>query len=310
MNQSETISTIYYRLKPLIPRRLQIWLRSKMIARKRMALSDVWPILEKAGKRPDGWSGWPDSKEFAVVLTHDVELASGQGKVPELIKLEEELGFRSSINFVPERYNVSQDLRRDLTANGFEVGVHGLLHDGKLFLSRKTFKKRAVQINRYLEDWNAVGFRSPTMRPNLTWIHDLNLEYDASTFDTDPFDFQPEGVATIFPFWRSGSSNQSGYIELPTTLPQDFYLFVLMKEKNIDIWRRKLDWIAAKGGMALINTHPDYMNFGAKKSSFDEYPVEYYVEFLNYIQSHYDNRYWHVLPNQIAKFWEGTQLNS
>ena len=34
-------------------------------------------------------------------------------------------------------------------------------------------------------------------------------------------------------------------------------LFILMREKNIDIWKQKLDWIAKHGGMALVNTHPD-----------------------------------------------------
>ena len=38
-------------------------------------------------------------------------------------------------------------------------------------------------------------------------------------------------------------------------------LFILMKEKNIDIWKQKLDWISEHSGMALLNTHPDYMNF-------------------------------------------------
>ena len=130
----------------------------------------------------------------------------------------------------------------------------------------------------------------------------MNLEYDASTFDTDPFDFQPEGVATIFPFWKPGNSDQRGYIELPTTLPQDFYLFVLMKEKNIDIWKRKLDWIAAKGGMALVNTHPDYMHFGERNLSFDQYPVKYYEMFLEYLRDHYSGQYWHSLPKTVAGF--------
>jgi len=34
-----------------------------------------------------------------------------------------------------------------------------------------------------------------------------------------------------------------------------------MQEKNIDIWKRKLEWVAENGGMPLVNTHPDYMNF-------------------------------------------------
>jgi hypothetical protein len=32
-----------------------------------------------------------------------------------------------------------------------------------------------------------------------------------------------------------------------------------MGEKTISIWKKKLDWIVEKGGMALLITHPDYM---------------------------------------------------
>ena len=30
---------------------------------------------------------------------------------------------------------------------------------------------------------------------NLEWFHRLNIEYDTSTFDTDPFEPEPEGEA-------------------------------------------------------------------------------------------------------------------
>jgi hypothetical protein len=92
---------------------------------------------------------------------------------------------------------------------------------------------------------------------------------DASTFDTDPFEPQPEGMGTIFPFWVHDGSKTKGFVEIPYTLPQDFTLFVLMREKNIDIWKKKLDWIVEKGGMALLITHPDYMIFGGKRPGME-----------------------------------------
>jgi hypothetical protein len=39
------------------------------------------------------------------------------------------------------------------------------------------------------------------MLRNLDWLHDLDVQYDASTFDTDPFEPQPDGRHTMFPFW-------------------------------------------------------------------------------------------------------------
>jgi glycosyltransferase involved in cell wall biosynthesis len=299
MNKSE----IYYHLKPLIPRRLQIQLRRMVVARKRVRFSNVWPIDERAAKLPEGWTGWPEGKKFALVLTHDVDTARGQDRCRQLMELEERLGFRSSFGFVPERYAVSADLRWDLERRGFEVYVHGLYHDGLYYTSRKTFMERADRINHYLLDWKAVGFRSPSMQRNLDWFHDLCIEYDASSFDTDPFEPQPDGVGTIFPFRIRKNRTQNGYVELPYTLPQDHTLFVILREKSIDIWKKKVDWIAERGGMVLLITHPDYMHFGPGSPSLEEYPARFYEGFLQYARSKYDGQFWHVLPKEISRYW-------
>ena len=304
------LNRLFYYLKPFIPRALQIAVRRQIALRKRRLHRHIWPIDPDAGKPPEEWSGWPDKKRFALVLTHDVDTQTGQEKCMDLVKIEKQMGFRSSYNFVPERYKVSSDLRHYLVENGFEVGVHGLNHDGKLYTSRKIFQERAVRINFYLNDWGSIGFRSPAMHHNLDWIHDLDIEYDASTFDTDPFEPQSDGVGTIFPFWVQRKFTREGYMELPYTLPQDFTLFVILREKNIDIWKQKLDWIADKGGMVLLNTHPDYMKFAdEKEKSIEIYPVNYYAELLKYILSEYKGQYWHLLPKDIARYWVKDIMN-
>ena len=300
---------IFYLLKPFIPRSFQISLRRFVALRKRNLCGHIWPIDYAANKKPIGWSGWPNNKRFALVLTHDVDTAAGQEKCHRLATLENNLGFRSSFNFVPERYTVTPELRDYLSGNGFEVGVHGLLHDGKLYQSRKLFLNRATHINQYLEEWEAVGFRSPAMHHNLDWIHDLDIEYDASTFDTDPFEPQSDGVHTIFPFFVKGDVVQKGYVELPYTLPQDFTLFVLMKEKTTKIWKEKTDWIAKNGGMVLLNTHPDYMSFERNRLRMAEYRSELYEEFLRYILDRYKTQFWHVLPRDMGRFCLKTQVH-
>jgi len=294
------VPKIYYKLKKYIPRRTQLFLRRQMVRGQRRLYGKMWPIDESAKARPAFWQGWPEQKKFALVLTHDVDTAKGVANCKKLMVLELLLGFRSSFNFVPERYPVPAELRHELTANGFEVGVHGLNHDGALYSSREIFRSRAKLINKYIEEWQAAGFRSPSMHHELDWIHDLNIEYDASTFDTDPFEPQSDGVSTIFPFWVHNGSPEVGYVELPYTLPQDFTLFVLMGQQNIDIWRTKLDWLAANGGMVLVNVHPDYMNFSKREKRLEEYPARYYQQFLEYIKERYDGQYWHVLPREMA----------
>src|SRR5687767_13380253 len=107
----------------------------RAIARRQLEKSrDRWPILPAAGTPPKDWCGWPNGKKFAFVLTHDVESQRGLDHCEELLALERKLGFRSSFNFIPEGpYKVSQTLIERIKAEGFEVGVHDLHHNGKLY---------------------------------------------------------------------------------------------------------------------------------------------------------------------------------
>ena len=296
------VNRFYYLIKPALPWRLRLALRRWRASRRRRAVADVWPIDPKASRIPRGWPGWPDGKKFAFVLTHDVEGSKGLDRIEQLVDLERRHGFRSSLNFVPEgEYRVSDSMLQNVRQLGFEVGIHGLEHDGKLYRSKKEFAAKALRIRKYLRNWNACGFRSPLMQHNLQWLHALNAEYDSSTFDTDPFEPEPDGIGTIFPFWVAGP-NGGGYVELPYTLVQDLNLFEVLREQDIDIWRRKVDWIAQHGGMVLLNTHPDYMCFDGK-SKRDEYPVSRYVEFLSYVQQKYEGSYWHALPRDVARYY-------
>ena len=182
-----SIRSAYYLLKPLIPRSFQLHLRRQLVTQKQALYASKWPIDIAASLSRELFKGWPDDNKFAVILTHDVDTEKGKAKCFYLAEVERRLGFWSSFNFVPEKYRVDPNLLSQLVDSGFEIGVHGLNHDGKLYKSRKTFQERATKINAYLKQWDAVGFRSPSMHHNLEWLHDLNIEYDASTFDTDPF---------------------------------------------------------------------------------------------------------------------------
>ena len=296
------LNEIYYFLKPFIPWSVRLALRRQRAHSRLATYASTWPIDPKAGVHPPSWPGWPGGKQFAFVLTHDVEGAKGLSRVAQLAALETRNGFRSSFNFVPDgEYVLSADLRENMIRQGFEVGVHGLQHDGKLYASKEEFAGKAAQIRNFLREWNACGFRSPLMQHKLAWLHQLGVEYDASTFDTDPFEPEPDAVGTVFPFWVPGPNN-SGFVELPYTLPQDFTLFVVLREPNIDIWKKKLDWVAACGGMALLNTHPDYMCFDGQPKK-DEFPSAFYEEFLTYAKEKYSGAYWSTTPCEAARFY-------
>jgi len=296
------LNKAYYVVKPALPWPIRIALRRLQADRRRAAYSGGWPIDEKAGATPPGWPGWPEGKRFALVLTHDVEWARGLRRIGRVMDLERQYGFRSSFNLIPEReYRVPDSLRHIIHASGFEVGIHGLKHDGKLYSSKAEFAARAARIREYIQEWKVSGFRSPLMQHRLGWLHLLGTEYDASTFDTDPFEPESDGVGTIFPFWVPGPAG-TGYVELPYTLAQDHTLFVILREKNSDVWKRKLDWVAERGGMALINTHPDYMCFEDRPAR-DEAPSSHYEALLKYARSKYEGQFWHALPRDVARFY-------
>ena len=218
------------------------------------------------------------------------------------MEIEKSSGFRSSFNFVPNDYVVPGHFLDEIEAEGFETGVHGYTHRGNLFANRKRFPEIARKINEVIKRWHVVGFRAPSMFHNLDWIHALDLEYDASTFDTDPFEPQSDGVGTIFPFIKTDSASGKSYVELPYTLPQDFTLFLLLRHPDIDIWKKKLDWVASRGGMALVIVHPDYIDFEGGSNSLNDYPLKRYTDFLDYVSSSYADQYWHALPREIARY--------
>src|SRR5690606_37204961 len=134
-----------------------------------------------------------------------------------------------------------------------------------------------------LKAWNSVGFRAGFKFHNLDWLRDLAIEYDASTFDTDPFEPQPEGVGTIFPFWVKGHQAGTGYVELPYTFPQDSTWSLIVREGAIDIWKRRLDWMAAHGGMVLLDVHPDYPALDHGPMTISEFAPSIYRGLLKYI---------------------------
>jgi glycosyltransferase involved in cell wall biosynthesis len=153
------------------------------------------------------------------------------------------------------------------------------------------------------------------MLRNLEWFQQLDIQYDSSTFDTDPFEPQPDGSRTIFPFWVAGASDASvpqehrrgdgrnGYVELPYTLPQDSTLFLLLEERTTAVWRRKLAWLVERRGMAMVNVHPDYLRFEGDSEKRSTYPAELYASFLREVAGNYAGRYWPALPRQVADWY-------
>lgn len=294
----------YGGVRRFMPSAFRPLMRRSFLAPQRREFILDWPVEDRWSRfmrrtlenalRIDGGIGgsrlafWPGGLRFSIVLTHDVESARGLGFLPEVLDLEETYGFRSLVNLVPREYPIPEGLIAELRGRGFEVGVHGLDHSGDLFLDADRFARRAVEINTHLNRWDAVGFRAPFTHRNPEWMQMLDVEYDSSFFDTDPFESIPGGTMCIWPFFMGR------FVELPYTLVQDHTLVETLRERSPKIWLEKVDVIARHGGMALLISHPDYLRKGIG--------MAIYEEFLKKMADRADA--WKALPRDVARWWK------
>jgi peptidoglycan/xylan/chitin deacetylase (PgdA/CDA1 family) len=292
----------YYLSRPMLPRRLQLNLRRAFSHVQGRASFPNWPVedslhdlytwlfarlSEVAGQPVPFLGAWPDGRSWALVLTHDVETSAGIHNMELLRDIERQLGYRSSWNFVPLRYQLQDAVIRALRADGCEIGVHGLRHDGHDLGSRRLMEKRLPAMREYAERWNAAGFRSAATQRHWEWMPGLGFGYDSSYTDTDPYEPQPGGCCTYLPYF-----NQK-MVELPITLPQDHTVFCVLGASDTELWMRKAERLRERHSMALALTHPDY--------AVDTRVREAYRKLLESFQR--DAAVWHALPAEVAEWW-------
>ena len=268
----------YYRVRVVLPRAVQIWMRRRYARVQARTPFPRWPLetslhdyidlllgllADLAGAELPYIAPWPDGHSWALVLTHDVETTVGLGALDPLLDIERSHGMRSSWNFVPRRYAVPDALVRELQADGFEVGVHGLHHDGRDLSSLSGLRSRLPAIHAVAQRWRAVGFRSPASHRRWEWMALLPFDYDSSYPDTDPFEPQRGGCCSWWPFFNGQ------LVELPLTMPHDHTLFVILGHRDESTWVDKAQVLRERGGMALIVTHPDYLLEGPGLAAYD-----------------------------------------
>jgi peptidoglycan/xylan/chitin deacetylase (PgdA/CDA1 family) len=291
----------YYTVRPLLPRPAQLALRRAFSRVQARAAFPRWPIetglhdlydtlfgwfAETLGGALPGLSPWPRGKSWALVLTHDVEHADGYRAMPIMRDIEQRLGYRSAWYLVPERdYEVDDATVQDLRDGGFEVGVHGLHHDGR-DLVPSVLPGRLGAIQRWRDRWQAVGFRSPATHRDWEAMPRLGFDYDSSSFDTDPFEPQSGGCCTWLPF------HNSDLIELPMTLTMDHTVFVILRRGG-SLWEEKTELLRRRGGMALLLTHPDYMQDPGRLAAYQRF-----------LEAHAtDETAWRALPCEVSAWW-------
>ena len=294
----------FYRTKRLLPRAAQIAGRRVIIRWQGRPEFPAWPVdlsvsrllrfyafcLLLAQSRTDArfrWF-WPDGHRAAMILTHDVENESGVRRALAVADLEEEQGFRSSFNF-GAWYRIDPGLLKELDARGFEVGVHGLRHDRSLFASRSAFEAGVLGLRRFADELGARGFRSPATHRNHDWLAELPFDYDCSVPHSDPFEPQPGGSCSFWPYFLGP------VVELPYTLPQDYTLFTLLRHRSNRLWLEQSERLVRENGLIQCVTHSDDGYLG------DPRQRGLYREFLAAMAERED--VWRTLPREVAAWW-------
>jgi hypothetical protein len=89
------------------------------------------------------------------------------------------------------------------------------------------------------------------------------------------------------------------FVELPHTLVQDYTLTDILKEETPRLWLEKVDFIRQHYGMALLNSHPDYLKVPSR--------FNIYSRFLQTMRD--KENYWHALPREIAQWWKQRSIS-
>lgn len=234
---------------------------------------------------------WPDGFSSCTIVTHDVEHAGGKDFCSHLMDIDESFGFRSSFQIVPEeRYPVESSFLQSIRDRGFEVNVHDLKHDGRLYAERAEFLRRAQRINEYARRFGAEGFRSGILYRNADWYDAFEFSYDMSIPNVGHLDPQRGGCCTVMPYFLGR------VVELPLTCTQDHTLFNILKEYSLSLWKRQVDLIRKNHGLVTILIHPDYV--------MEPRAQAVYKGLLNHLRElSADGSVWTPLPREAAAWW-------
>jgi hypothetical protein len=296
---------LFYRVKRFIPRSVQLRGRKMLIRMQKNPSFPAWPIDQSVARLVRFYAQclmiaqgrtelsfrwfWPERFRSALLLTHDVESGEGLRRAIEIADLEEERGFRSSFNIVADWYPIDWGVLNELQTRGFELGVHGVHHDLSMFISRSSFESQLPIVREMADRLGASGFRSPATHRSIEWLSDLPLSYDCSVPHSDPFEPQPGGCCSLWPFFIGD------VVEVPYTLTQDLTLMTLLGHRNTDLWRKQFEHIEDLNGLAQLITHPDPGYLG------DPMKQAMYVDFLEFVRAR--PGVWATLPRDLVDWW-------
>jgi hypothetical protein len=307
ITSAEAARRVYYFFRPILPVAVRKHLQKIRLSDWEKIPFPRWPVdvtvdtlleeamvlqLRRAGtqKIPFVWF-WPDGAPSCAILTHDVEGAAGRRFCGQLMDLDDAYGIKASFQVIPAAANgESQALCAAIRARGFEVNVHDLNHDGRLFHSKQQFLHRVASINDYGRQFGSRGFRSAAMYRQQGWYDALHFSYDMSVPNVAHLEAQRGGCCTVMPYFIGN------VLELPLTTIQDYSLFHILGDYSIGLWRTQLELILAANGLVTLLTHPDYLSEPRAQAV--------YRDLLTHVRQMRDEgKLWVALPGDVDRWW-------
>jgi glycosyltransferase involved in cell wall biosynthesis len=307
LGSHSAVRRIYYWGRPLLSLRLRSVLQRIKLRGKLKSPFPSWPVdrsvdklFEKlmiatirangGGPVPFIWF-WPEGKQAAFVLTHDVEDDAGKTFCSSLMDIDDEYGFKASFQIVPEeRYSVEPEFLQQFRDRQFDICVHDLNHDGYLYREYSEFKRRAKLINYYCKVFGANGFRSGVLYRNLRWYGEFDFAYDMSVPNVGHLDPQGGGCCTVMPYYVGD------ILEIPVTLTQDYSLFHILHQYSIDLWKQQIRTITDGHGLISVIIHPDYV--------IEPEQQQLFRSLLDFVRQQCSARQiWATVPSAINSWW-------
>ena len=238
---------------------------------------------------------WPEGAPACGMMTHDVEGQAGLDFCDELIDIDDAYAIKSAFQLIPEgREDAWRRTAERLRRRGFEVNLHDLNHDGRLFADKESFLRHAKRINDYTREFGCDGFRSGAMYREQGWFGAFEFAYDMSVPNAAHLEPQRGGCCTVMPYFVGN------LLELPLTTVQDYTLFHILNDYSTTLWREQIGLIRKHHGLISVITHPDYL-IGRREQ-------QVYVELLRYLAELRErDGLWLALPGEINRWWRNRQ---
>lgn len=305
--ESEMARAAYYLIRDYLPASVRRQLQKIYFRDWEKLRFPAWPVdftvdnlhelyllllMEASGvdRVPFIWF-WPNGAPSCLIVTHDVETSAGRDFTSQLMDLDEAHNFKSSFQVIPEkRYTVPDEYVSEIRTRGFEFNVHDLNHDGRLYLEKREFLKRAARINAFIHRYESCGFRAGSMYRNQDWYGAFDFSYDMSVPNVANLDAMRGGCCTVMPYFVDS------ILELPVTTTQDYSLFYILNDYSTDLWKKQLELIRNRNGLMSIITHPDYL--------IEQRARSVYVSLLEHLSLKVsDEKIWAALPRDVDDWW-------